>query len=102
MISLDLLSKLQIILDKPLEWELETNFFSIFICMDSSRTLPGRSSQPKPQPWASIVGSAIALLTLTVPPTVITYYSMNDPLAGLSESPPVTSQRDFLKNLSRQ
>ncbi len=72
--------------------------------MDSSRTLPGRSfqSQPKPHHWANLVGSAIALLTLTIPPTIITYYSINDPFNGLLTNPAVGSEHEALERISEQ
>ncbi|NBD15885.1 MAG: hypothetical protein GVY04_06985 [Cyanobacteria bacterium] len=47
--------------------------------MDSS-SLPGRSFQPNPYRWVSLLGGAIALLTLTIPPAIITYYSANKAL----------------------
>jgi hypothetical protein len=65
-----------------------THYFS----MDSSSSsLPDRSSQLKTYSWASIVGTAIALLTLTIPPTIITYYSSNNALDTLLQTaPPLT------------
>ncbi|NBD32437.1 MAG: hypothetical protein GVY17_05585 [Cyanobacteria bacterium] len=57
--------------------------------MDSS-SLPGRSAQSKNYTWASLIGGAIALLTLTIPPTIITYYSANNALDTLFQSPSLT------------
>ncbi|MDR9405370.1 MAG: hypothetical protein RI580_18275 [Halothece sp. Uz-M2-17] len=57
--------------------------------MDSS-SLPGRSAQSKNYTWASLLGSAIALLTLTIPPAIITYYSANNVLDTLLQTPPLT------------
>lgn len=48
--------------------------------MESGSSLPGRSSQTQNYKWASFIGGAIALLTLTIPPTLITYYSTNNTL----------------------
>lgn len=62
-------------------------YFTDYFCMDSSSSLPDRSSQLKAYSWASIVGTAIALLTLTIPPTIITYYSSNNDLDTLLQTP---------------
>ena len=57
--------------------------------MDSS-SLPGRSAQSKTYSWASLLGSAIALLTLTIPPAIITYYSGKNVLDTLLQTPSLT------------
>jgi len=57
--------------------------------MDSSTSLPGRSSEPKAYKWASFVGTMIAILTLTLPPLMITHYSINnsvDPILKTTSS----------------
>lgn len=60
--------------------------------MDSSSSLPGRSSQPpKNSKWVNLIGGAIALLTLTIPPIIITYYSTNNSLDTLL---PTTSRNE--------
>lgn len=55
--------------------------------MDSSSGLSGRSSAPKHDrnQWASVIGGAIALITLTLPPLIITHYSANNALDTLLE-----------------
>ncbi|WP_150107090.1 hypothetical protein [Halothece sp. PCC 7418] len=61
----------------------------IYFRMDSS-SLPGRSAQSKNYRWASLLGSAIALLTLTIPPAIITYYSANNAIDTFSPMPSFT------------
>ena len=53
----------------------------------------GNASEPPDHRWAKIVGSAIALLTLTLPLLIVAYYSSNssvDPLPRASYSLPRT------------
>ncbi len=45
--------------------------------MDSS-SLPGRSCKPTSLKWATVVGTLIAILTLTIPPITITHYSADN------------------------
>lgn len=54
--------------------------------MDSSTSLPGRSSEPKPYKMASFVGTMIAVLTLTIPPLMITHYSTNNALEAILQT----------------
>lgn len=58
--------------------------------MDSSSSWPGRSSEPRNNKWANIVGTVIAIATLTLPPTIITYYSANNVLEALWQTPSIT------------
>ena len=53
----------------------------------------GNASDPPDHRWAKIAGSAIALLTLTLPLLIVAYYSSNrsvDPLPQASYSLPQT------------
>jgi len=55
--------------------------------MDSSSSLSGRSAAPKHDrnQWVTVIGGAIALITLTLPPVIITHYSANNALDKLLE-----------------
>jgi hypothetical protein len=46
----------------------------------------GNSSEPPSNKWASILGTTIAVLTLTVPMAVIAYYSSPFPVETLPQS----------------
>jgi len=59
--------------------------------MDSS-SLPGRFFQANPYRWVSLLGGVIALLTLTIPPTIITYYSANNPLETVFPTPSLNTE----------
>ena len=43
----------------------------------------GNATEPPQHRWAKIMGTAIALLTLTLPPFVIAYYSSNSNVEAL-------------------
>lgn len=52
--------------------------------MDSSSGLSGRSANKSVKnQWANVIGGAIALITLTLPPVIITHYSANNALDSL-------------------
>jgi len=59
--------------------------------MDSS-SLPGRFFQSNPYRWVSLLGGAIALLTLTIPPIIITYYSANNALETVLPAPSLNTE----------
>ncbi|HAC65934.1 MAG TPA: hypothetical protein DCF68_20980 [Cyanothece sp. UBA12306] len=48
-----------------------------------SSTPSGKVSEPPPHKWAYIVGTIIAILTLTLPLLVIAYYSPQNNQTGL-------------------
>ncbi|OKH24513.1 hypothetical protein NIES593_07510 [Hydrococcus rivularis NIES-593] len=45
----------------------------------------GNASEPPSSGWASLIGTIIAILTLTLPIVVIAYYSSQNPIETLPQ-----------------